>query len=103
MLGLFFGSFGGYLGASMLHWTLWSLGDWLLYPVALQLPGALGKLAQQAAPVSWGLAGLVGGLVWGIGRVLAATGRGAGRYFFLVFLAIAFLTLLLNATLAPVR
>jgi hypothetical protein len=99
MLGLCFGAFGGYLGASLLHWTLWSLGDWLLFPIARQLPGEMGRLATQHAPVSWALAGALGGLVWGIGRALAATGRGSARYFFVVFMALAFLVLLLNATL----
>jgi hypothetical protein len=100
MLGLCFGAFGGYLGASLLHWTLWSLGDWLLFPVARELPGLLGRLAIEYAPFAWGLAGAIMGLIWGIGRVLTATGRGAGRYFFVIFLAIAFLVLLLKSTLA---
>ncbi|HEX8464794.1 MAG TPA: serine/threonine-protein kinase, partial [Abditibacterium sp.] len=99
MMGLVFGAFGGYLGASLLHWTLWSLGDWLLYPVAQELPGQLGRWAKSSAPASWGLAGAVGGLVWGLGRALTATGRVAARYFFVVFVALAFLTLLMNATL----
>ncbi|MBW3638047.1 MAG: protein kinase, partial [Armatimonadetes bacterium] len=99
MLGLCAGAFGGYLGASLLHWTLWSMGDWLLFPIARQLPGELGRLATQHAPVTWAVTGAVGGLVWGIGRALAATGRGSARYFFLVFVALAFLFLLLNATL----
>jgi serine/threonine protein kinase len=99
MVGLFFGAFGGYLGASMLHWTLWSLGDWLLFPVARQLPGVLGRLATSAAPVSWGIAGAISGLIWGIGRIMTATGRAAGRYFFLIFMALAFLVLLFKATL----
>ncbi|PQV63450.1 Serine/threonine protein kinase [Abditibacterium utsteinense] len=100
MIGLVFGAFGGYLGASLLHYSLWSLGDWFLFPIAHELPGELGKWAAQVAPVTWGLAGAIGGLVWGIGRALSATGRAGARYFFVVFVALAFLSLLLNATLA---
>jgi serine/threonine-protein kinase len=100
MLGLCAGAFGGYLGASFLHWTLWSLGDWLLYPLARHLPGQLARLADSNAAIMWSVAGAVGGLVWGAGRILSATGRGAGRYFFLIFAALAFLVLLLNATVS---
>ena len=100
MLGLFFGAFGGYLGAQLLHWTLWSLGDWLLFPFARMLPGQLGVWAQNHAPIVWAGAGAFGGLMWGLTRLLSATGRGSGRTVFAVFLASAFLILLLNATLS---
>jgi hypothetical protein len=102
MFGLFFGAFGGYLTAQLLHWTFWSLGDWLLYPVAKMIPGPLGEFARQYAPVTWTMAGAIGGLVWGIGRILTATGRPSGRYFVLIAAAVAFLALMLNAMLAPV-
>lgn len=101
MFGLFFGAFGGYLTAQLLHWTVWSLGDWLLYPVARALPGTLGEFAQEYAPVIWTFTGAAAGLVWGVGRILSATGRGSGRYFTLIFAAVAFLALLMNAMLAP--
>ncbi len=100
MIGLVLGAFGGYLGASLLHYSLWSLGDWLLYPLTGHLPRAVERVAQQTAPIAWGVAGAVGGLVWGIGRALSATGRVGARYFFVVFAALAFLFLLLNATLS---
>ena len=100
MIGLCLGTFGGYLGAQLLHWTLWSLGDWLFYPLARQLPGALGGLANENAPVMWGIVGAFGGLLWGGSKVLSATGRGNGRTIFGVFVAVLFLILLVNATLA---
>ena len=102
MLGLVFGAFGGYLGASVLHWTLWSFGDWLLYAIARDLGGPFGKWAQSNAPVMWGVAGGIIGLMWGIGRALSTVGRGEGRNFFIVFLITAALALLLNATLQNV-
>ena len=99
MIGLFFGTFGGYIGAQLLHWTLWSLGDWLFYPLARQLPGVLGKVTLDNAPVMWGILGAVGGLLWGISKVLSATGRANGRIVFGVTMAILFLVLLVFATL----
>ena len=99
MIGLFFGTFGGYIGAQLLHWTLWSLGDWLFYPLSRPIP-ALAKIAAQNAPVMWAIVGAFGGLVWGTSKVLSAIGRGNGRIVFGVFVAILFLVLLVNATLA---
>ena len=99
ILGLFFGSFGGYLGAQLLHWTLWSLGDWLLYPFTSHFGGRFGMLARQNPLIMWAVAGACGGLVWGISKVIGATGRGAGRTIFIVVMAIVFFLLLLNASL----
>lgn len=100
MIGLFCGTFGGYVGAQLLHWTLWSLGDWLFFPLARQLPGGLGKLTLDNAPVMWGIVGAVGGLMWGISKVLSATGRANGRIIFGVTMAMLFLVLLVFGTLS---
>jgi len=100
MLGLALGAFGGYLGTELLHWTLWSAGDWLLFPLARALPGAMGAIAQTNAPFVWAMAGALLGLVWGIGRSLSATGRAAGRVVFALFAATTLLALLLYATFA---
>ena len=100
MIGLFFGTFGGYIGAQLLHWTLWSLGDWLFNPLARLLPGQLGAVTLDNAPVMWGIVGATGGLLWGISKVLSATGRANGRIVFGVTLAIVFLVLLVFGTLA---
>ena len=40
MIGLVGGTFGGYIGAQLLHWTLWSLGDWLFFPARASAAGA---------------------------------------------------------------
>lgn len=100
MIGLFFGTFGGYIGAQLLHWTLWSLGDWLFYPLARLLPGGLGQTALANAPVMWGILGAGGGLLWGISKVLSATGRANGRIVFGVTMAVLFLVLLVFGTVA---
>ena len=100
MIGLFFGTFGGYVGAQLLHWTLWSLGDWLFYPLARLLPGGVGKIVLDNAPVMWGILGAVGGLLWGISKVLSATGRANGRIVFGVTMAVLFLVLLVFGTVA---
>lgn len=100
MLGLALGAFAGYLATELLHWTLWSGGDWLLFPLARLLPGRVGEIALQNAPFTWALMGGVLGLVWGIGRALSATGRAAGRIVFSVFGAALFLALFLFATLS---
>ena len=100
MIGLFFGTFGGYIGAQLLHWTLWSLGDWLFYPLARLLPGGVGKIVLDNAPVMWGILGAVGGLLWGISKVLSATGRANGRIVFGVTMAVLFLVLLVFGTVA---
>ena len=100
MIGLVTGTFGGYIGAQLLHWTLWSLGDWLFYPLARVLPGSAGKLALDNAPVMWSIVGAIGGLLWGISKVLSATGRANGRIVFGVTLAILFLVLLVFGTLS---
>jgi len=99
MFGLFFGSFGGYLTAQLLHYTLWNGGDWLLCPIAQHIPEELFHGVQDLAPFTWALAGGVGGLAWGVGRLMTAAGRSWGRYFAIVFAAAAFLMLLLNATM----
>ena len=103
MLGLFFGSFGGYIGAQLLHWTVWSIGDWLLFPVARQLPGAFGQFAETNAPFTWALVGAFVGLLWGVSKFLSATGRGNGRTLFAVFATVTFLALLFNATISAGR
>ncbi len=100
MLGLALGAFAGYLATELLHWTLWSAGDWLLFPIARLMPGSVGILARQNAPFVWALLGALLGLVWGIGRALSATGRATGRIVFGVFTAVLFLFLLLFATLS---
>jgi len=100
MIGLVSGTFGGYIGAQLLHWTLWSLGDWLIYPLARLLPGGVGRIVLDNAPVMWGIVGAIGGLLWGISKVLSATGRANGRIVFGVTMAIMFLVLLVFATLA---
>ena len=100
MIGLVGGTFGGYLGAQLLHWTLWSLGDWLFYPLALLLPGQFGKTTLDNAPVMWGIVGAVGGLIWGVSKVLSATGRANGRIVFGITMAILFLVLLVFGTLS---
>ncbi len=100
MLGIVFGSFGGYLAAQLLHWTLWSVGDWLLNPIALAFPGEFGTLVQTHAPIMWAIIGAIGGLLWGISKVISATGRGSGRILFAVFSVILFLILLFNATIS---
>ena len=100
MLGLFFGTFGGYIGAQLLHWTLWSLGDWLIFPLARLLPGTMRPIALDNAPVMWSIVGAIGGLLWGISKVLSATGRANGRIVFGVTMAVLFLVLLVFATLA---
>ena len=100
MIGLVAGTFGGYLGAQLLHWTLWSLGDWLFYPLSRPIPGALGDAARANAPVMWAFIGAFGGLLWGTSKVLSAVGRGNGRVLFSVFMAVLFLILLVNATLS---
>ena len=100
MIGLVAGTFGGYLGAQLLHWTVWSLGDWLFFPLSRALPGALGQMASENAPIVWAIVGAFGGLLWGTSKVLSAIGRGNGRVFFAVFMAILFLVLLVNATLS---
>ena len=100
MIGLVLGTFGGYLGAQLLHWTLWSLGDWLFFPLSRPIPGALGEAAKANAPVMWAFIGAFGGLLWGASKVLSAVGRGQGRVLFAVFMAALFLILLVNATLS---
>ncbi len=100
MLGLALGAFAGYLATELLHWTLWSAGDWLLFPLARLLPGAAKVLALQNAPFVWGLLGALLGLAWGVGRALSATGRAAGRIVFSAFASILFLLLFLFATLS---
>ncbi len=100
MVGLALGAFAGYLGTELLHWTLWSAGDWLLFPLARALPGAPGVAARSNAPLAWAGAGAVLGLAWGIGRALTATGRAAGKVAFIAFAALLLLALLLYATLA---
>ncbi|RYX85842.1 hypothetical protein EON83_03555 [bacterium] len=100
MLGLALGAFAGYLATELLHWTLWSAGDWLLFPIARLLPGRMGILARENAPFMWALLGGFTGFVWGVGRALSATGRAAGRIVFGVFTAVLFLFLLLFATLS---
>ena len=100
MVGLALGAFAGYLGTELLHWTLWSAGDWLLFPLARALRGSFGVAARGNAPLVWALAGGVLGLAWGIGRALSATGRAAGKVVFTVFAAASLLALLLYATLA---
>ncbi len=100
MLGLALGAFGAYLATELLHWTLWSAGDWLLFPVARILPGQARALALQNAPFVWGVLGATLGLVWGVGRALSATGRAAGRIVFSAFASVLFLLLFLYATLS---
>ena len=100
MIGLFCGTFGGYLGAQLLHWTLWSLGDWLFRPLVRLLPSAVQPLALANAPVMWAIVGSVGGLLWGISKVLSATGRANGRIVFGITMAILFLILLVFGTLS---
>ncbi len=100
MIGLVGGTFGGYIGAQLLHWTLWSLGDWFFYPLARLLPGQFGKLALDNAPVMWGIVGAVGGLLWGVSKVLSATGRANGRIMFGITMAVLFLILLVFGTLS---
>ena len=100
MIGLVAGTFGGYIGAQLLHWTLWSLGDWLFYPLARVLPGGAGKLALDNAPVMWSIVGAIGGLLWGVSKVLSAMGRANGRIVFGVTIAILFLVLLVFGTLS---
>jgi len=103
MLGIVFGSFGGYLAAQLLHWTLWSVGDWLLNPLAMRMPGEFGTLVREHAPIMWAIIGAIGGLLWGISKVISATGRGSGRILFAVFSVILFLILLFNATISTGR
>jgi len=100
MIGLALGAFGGYLGTELLHWTLWSAGDWLLFPLARAFPGGMGTVAKGNAPLVWAMAGAVLGLAWGVGRALSATGRAAGHLVFALFAGSALLALLLYATLA---
>ena len=100
MVGLALGAFGGYLVTELLHWTLWSAGDWLLYPVARALGGKVGALALDNAPLVWAMLGAALGLAWGVGRALSATGRAAGRLVFGVVVAVLLLGLLLFATLS---
>ena len=100
MIGLVSGTFGGYVGAQLLHWTLWSLGDWLFYPLARLLSGGAGQIVLDNAPVMWGIVGAVGGLLWGISKVLSATGRANGRIVFGVTMAVLFLVLLVFGTVA---
>ncbi len=100
MIGLVSGTFGGYIGAQLLHWTLWSLGDWLFYPLARLVPGGIGQIVLDNAPVMWGILGSVGGSLWGVSKVLSATGRANGRIVFGVTMAVLFLVLLVFATLA---
>jgi hypothetical protein len=102
MFGLFFGAFGGYLTAQLLHWTFWSLGDWLLYPLTKFMPARIQPWMKANAPGMWLLAGGTAGLVWGVGRIITATGRGSGRWFSIIVAAVVFLVLLLNAMLSPV-
>jgi serine/threonine protein kinase len=100
MLGIVFGAFIGYLAAQLLHWTFWSVGDWLLNPIALRFPGDFGDLIQTHAPLMWAVIGAVSGLLWGVSKVLSATGRGSGRILFAVFTITLFLMLLFNATIS---
>ena len=48
----------------------------------------------------WGILGAVGGLLWGISKVLSATGRANGRIVFGVTMAVLFLVLLVFGTVA---
>ncbi len=100
MVGLALGAFGGYLATELLHWTLWSAGDWLLYPVARALGGKFGALALGNAPLVWAMLGAALGLAWGVGRALSATGRAAGRVVFGAVASALLLGLLLFATLS---
>jgi serine/threonine protein kinase len=82
--------------AYVLHWGVWSLGDWLLRPPA-QL---LGSWIREFAPLGWGVFGAVAGALWGAARAFSATGRAWMRYVVYAILLLAFLTLLINALLA---
>lgn len=86
----------GWLLAFLLHFTFWGLGDWLLFPLAQS------RALEQpfSAPLTWAIAGGLGGLLWGMARAGTAIGYGWARYAAAVLLGITFLLLLLNAMLA---
>jgi hypothetical protein len=101
----------GVLGAALCwpllwigHWALWGFGDWLLRPFAPASSGfsrLLGLATQNNAPLVWGLAGGVAGLVAGAARVLQVRGVQWARYGAASLFALLFLILLINAMLTP--
>lgn len=85
----------GWLAAFILHFSLWGLGDWLLFP-----PAHIQTLIQPiTAPVAWAGAAGIGGLLWGIARAGTAIGYGWSRYVVAILLGVIFLMLLLTAML----
>ncbi len=88
-----FGSVVGvWLVLALGHWVIWSLGDFLLHPLALALGGK-----TSSAPLWWALSGAVTGLFYGIGRVFVALGRPWGLYLPPAMFLLAFMTLLIYA------
>jgi hypothetical protein len=84
------------------HWIFWGAGDWLLRPLEGLWAPLLraGRIEPEfGAPYAWGLAGALGGLVWGLERVLAVSGKSSIRYALLGVCALALFVLALNALL----
>jgi hypothetical protein len=81
----------------ILHYIFWGFGDWLLHPLE---SGVLSALPPENAPLAWGAAGALGGLVWGTSRALSSIGATWARYAAAIALPLVFLGLLLNAMLA---
>ncbi len=96
---------GALLGWPLLwlgHWIFWGAGDWLLRPlegVWSPLLRALKLNPDFGAPYAWGLAGAVGGLIWGLERLLAVSGKTQARYALLGVCGLSLFILLLNALL----
>ncbi len=86
----------GWLLALALHFALWGLGDWMLWPLARMQ----NVFPIESAPVAWAIAGALGGLVWGVARAGMAVGYYWSRYAASLLLGTFFLLLLLNAMLS---
>lgn len=86
----------GWLTALVLHFALWGLGDWLLFPLARSQT----LIPPDSAPLAWGAAGGCCGLLWGAARAGIAVGYSWARYGVAILLGAIFLLLLLNAMLA---
>ncbi len=96
---------GALLGWPLLwlgHWIFWGAGDWLLRPlegVWSPILRALKLNPDFGAPYAWGLAGALCGLIWGLERLLAVSGKTQARYALLGMCGLALFILALNALL----
>lgn len=96
IVGIAAGVVASLVAAAGLHWAVWGLGDWLLYPLV--------HLIDPRAGGGWVLVAWTGaGVLVGLLRGIAASGNAAGtpwlRYVVWGTLAFGFLALLINAML----